>query len=89
MTKRPGPTRLSAGEMEMLEMLWRLGPVALSEAHAGLGRSIGYTTVQTRLNRLVEKRLVMRARPIDRRSTRPPSCRRRSVPAISICCWSG
>ncbi|HEX4144665.1 MAG TPA: BlaI/MecI/CopY family transcriptional regulator [Pirellulales bacterium] len=61
MTKRSPPARLSAGEMEMLEMLWRLGPVALSEAHAGLGRAIGYTTVQTRLNRLVEKRLATRS----------------------------
>jgi predicted transcriptional regulator len=61
MTKRSKTARLSAGEMEMLEMLWRLGPVALSEAHAGLGRAIGYTTVQTRLNRLVEKGLVRRS----------------------------
>jgi predicted transcriptional regulator len=55
------PARLSAGEMEILEMLWRLGPVALSDAHSGLGRRIGYTTVQTRLNRLVEKGLVARS----------------------------
>jgi BlaI family penicillinase repressor len=60
MTRRPKTSRLSAGEMEILEMLWRLGPVALSEAQAGLGRAVGYTTVQTRLNRLVEKGLVSR-----------------------------
>src|ERR1700685_3872191 len=61
MSRHARPARLSAGEMEILEMLWRLGPVALSEAHAGLGRAIGYTTVQTRLNRLVDKRLVTRS----------------------------
>ncbi len=54
------PPRLSAGEMEILQMLWRHGPVALSEAQAGFDRAIGYTTVQTRLNRLVEKGVVTR-----------------------------
>lgn len=52
--------RLSAAEMELLEMLWREGPVALSQAHRSLALPIGYTTVQTRLNRLVKKGLVTR-----------------------------
>jgi BlaI family transcriptional regulator, penicillinase repressor len=59
MTKRK-TARLSAGEMEMLQVLWREGPVTLSEAQAGLGRAIGYTTVQTRLNRLAAKGAVTR-----------------------------
>jgi predicted transcriptional regulator len=63
MAKRKA-ARLSPGEMEILQMLWREGPVALSEAQAGLGRAIGYTTVQTRLNRLVQKGVV--ARTADR-----------------------
>ena len=41
-------------------MLWRAGPVTLSEAQAALGRKIGYTTIQTRLNRLVDKKVVDR-----------------------------
>ena len=57
--RRTGP-RLSAGEMEMLQMLWRQGPATLSEAQVGLGRAIGYTTVQTRLNRLAAKGVVTR-----------------------------
>ena len=52
--------RLSAGEMEIVQMLWRAGAVTLSEAHAALERPIGYTTVQTRLNRLVEKGVISR-----------------------------
>ena len=60
MKKHAKTPRLSAGEMEILQMLWRQGPVALSEAQAGLGRAIGYTTMQTRLNRLVEKGAVTR-----------------------------
>jgi predicted transcriptional regulator len=46
--------------MELLEMLWREGKVSLSQAHQALGLPIGYTTVQTRLNRLVAKRLATR-----------------------------
>ncbi|MBN2023603.1 MAG: BlaI/MecI/CopY family transcriptional regulator [Pirellulales bacterium] len=57
--KRKVP-RLSAGEMEMLQVLWREGPVTLVEAQRALGRPIGYTTVQTRLNRLVDKGVVAR-----------------------------
>ena len=52
--------KVSSGEMEMLGLLWKKGPVTLSEAHAAVERPIGYTTVQTRLNRLVEKGLVVR-----------------------------
>lgn len=61
MSKRRPPPRLSPGEMEILEMLWREGPVSLSGAQAGLARKIGYTTIQTRLNRLVDKKLVARS----------------------------
>jgi predicted transcriptional regulator len=46
--------------MEILQMLWREGAVSLSAAQAALGREIGYTTMQTRLNRLVEKGVVTR-----------------------------
>jgi predicted transcriptional regulator len=60
MVKKGKSRRLSAGELEILQMLWRDGPVTLSEAQCGLRRTIGYTTVQTRLNRLVEKGVVAR-----------------------------
>ena len=59
--KKQRPSRLSAGELEILQMLWRDGAVSLSEAQSGLGREIGYTTMQTRLNRLVDKGLVTRS----------------------------
>ncbi len=36
-------------------MLWREGGVTILEAQQSLGLPIGYTTVQTRLNRLVKK----------------------------------
>jgi BlaI family transcriptional regulator, penicillinase repressor len=60
LTKKRKLPRLSAGEMEIVQMLWRVGPASLSAAHAALARPIGYTTVQTRLNRLVDKGVVSR-----------------------------
>ena len=57
--------RLAQGEIEILEMLWRTGGATLAEAHQALKRRVGYTTAQTRLNRLVDKQLVRRS------STRP------------------
>lgn len=58
-TRRPG--RLSAGELELLHVLWREDGATLPEVQRGLDRTIGYTTVQTRLNRLVAKGLATRS----------------------------
>ena len=54
--------RLAAGEIEILEMLWREGGVTILEAQQALGLPIGYTTVQTRLNRLVKKGVVSKSK---------------------------
>ena len=43
-------------------MLWRNGAVTIVEAQRALGPPHAYSTVQTRLNRLVKKRLVRRSR---------------------------
>jgi BlaI family transcriptional regulator, penicillinase repressor len=58
MNTRRKAARLAAGEIEILEILWRIESATISEAHEALAREIGYTTVQTRLNRLVVKGLV-------------------------------
>ena len=63
MPDRKTTGRLSAGELEIMAMLWDGGPLTLAEAHCRFGRygkPVGYTTVQTRLNRLVQKRLAAR-----------------------------
>ncbi|HMO87333.1 MAG TPA: BlaI/MecI/CopY family transcriptional regulator [Lacipirellulaceae bacterium] len=61
--KRPADLpRLTAGELELLQMLWRESSVTILEAQRALGLPIGYTTVQTRLNRLVTKGVVRRTR---------------------------
>ena len=59
--KKIATARLSSGEMEILRMLWTHGRLGLAEAQNSLGRPIGYTTIQTRLNRMVDKRLVSRS----------------------------
>lgn len=60
-TKKAEPQiRLAAGEMEILEILWRHASLTIAQAHEVLEPKVGYTTVQTRLNRLVDKGLVRR-----------------------------
>ncbi len=61
-SKKRKPPRLAPGEMEILQMLWREGPVTISEAQRALDRPVGYTTVQTRLNRLAAKGFVTRSK---------------------------
>jgi len=65
MGKKPKTPRFSTGELEIMSMLWARGPVTLAEAHRSFGqfgRAVGYTTMQTRLNRLVDKGTVRRSR---------------------------
>lgn len=52
---------LSEGEMELLDLLWKLGPSTLTVVHKNCSRSVGYTTIQTRLNRMVEKGVLSRS----------------------------
>jgi predicted transcriptional regulator len=50
------------GELELLSLLWEHGAMSLSEVHQRIPREVGYTTIQTRLNRLVEKGWVEKAK---------------------------
>ncbi len=60
--KQKQTNRLSVGELEVLEVLWRLGPASISKVHEQWGKPIGYTTIQTRLNRLVDKGVVNKSK---------------------------
>jgi len=60
MKKRTAKFRVAAGELELLEVLWAKGAATLSEVHQALDRQIGYTTVQVRLQRMVDKGLCQR-----------------------------
>lgn len=64
MGKEPATPRLSQGDIGTLRILWELGEVSLSEAHRAMeerGIELGYTTVQTRLERLVQKGVVAKS----------------------------
>jgi len=52
---------LSEGEMELLDLLWKLGPSSLTVVHKSYSRNVGYTTIQTRLNRMVDKGVLTRS----------------------------
>lgn len=55
---------LAPGEFELLELFWRKGQMTIAQTHQELldkDRKLAYPTVQTRLNRLVDKKLVRRS----------------------------
>ena len=76
--KKKSANKLTPGEMEIMSLLWQCQELTLSEAHTAmkklLGREIGYTTMQTRLNRLAEKGVVTRSseRPAKYRAAISP-----------------
>ena len=62
--KKRSRIRVSAGEQELLSMLWEFKTMTLAEAHAEFvtfGSAVSYPTMQTRLNRLVDKGLAKRS----------------------------
>lgn len=61
MPAEPPVPRLTSRELEIVSALWKAGSASISEVHVALGRPVGYTTVQTRLNRLVEKGVISRS----------------------------
>ena len=56
--------KLSPGEAELLELFWEHGALTLPGAYqlyCGTGKSPSYSTIQTRLNRMVDKGLLDRS----------------------------
>ena len=59
--KKPQQSRPTAGELEILRALWRLGPSTVRDVHEALReRRVGYTTVLKLLQIMTEKGLVKR-----------------------------
>lgn len=78
--KRKQPIKLTSGEVDLMDLLWRHQNLTLAEAHEAFGvERIGYTTMQTRLNRLVEKGLAQRSS--DRPAAYSPRVAREAVQA--------
>lgn len=77
---RKQPIKLTSGEVDLMDLLWRHQKLTLAKAHAAFGaQRIGYTTMQTRLNRLVEKGLAQRSS--DRPAVYSPRVAREAVQA--------
>src|ERR1035437_6020408 len=47
-------------ELDILAVLWRLGPSTVREAHLALGKSSGYTTTLKQMQVMTEKGLLVR-----------------------------
>ncbi len=62
MPKKKRPSKLSLGELRLMGLLWQNGPLTLAEAHQAQPGQLGYTTIQTQLNRLVKKGAASRSR---------------------------
>ena len=52
---RPRQPALTKLELELMQIIWRLGPATVSAVQAELPRPLAYTTVQTMLNILERK----------------------------------
>ena len=48
-------------ELDILAVLWRLGPATVREVHEELGKGNGYTTTLKQMQLMTEKRLVIRS----------------------------
>ena len=62
--KQNEPVKLTPGEMELLEIFWTRGGLTIAQMHQQLhakGRKPAYSTVQTRLNRLLDKGIITRS----------------------------
>ncbi len=60
--KRPAKSSLTKLELELMQVIWRLGSCTVSDVQAELSRPLAYTTVQTMLNILERKGKLRRQR---------------------------
>ncbi len=58
--KPPDPPMPTAAEVDILAVLWRLGPATVREVHEALAKDCGYTTTLTQMRLMTEKGLLVR-----------------------------
>jgi predicted transcriptional regulator len=58
---RPNLPLPSSAEIDILAVLWRLGPATVREVHEALGKEIGYTTTLKQMQLMTEKGLLLRS----------------------------
>ena len=60
-SRSPDPAPLPTGaELDILAVLWRLGPSTVGEVHAELRKDSGYTTTLKQMQLMTEKGLLLR-----------------------------
>src|SRR5215470_13959810 len=55
------PPMPTAAEVDILAVLWRLGPATVREVHEALGKDIGYNTTLTQMRMMTDKGLLRRS----------------------------
>ncbi|MDR3701121.1 MAG: BlaI/MecI/CopY family transcriptional regulator [Candidatus Sulfopaludibacter sp.] len=50
----------TAAEVDILAVLWRLGPATVREVHEALGKDCGYNTTLTQMRLMTDKGLLVR-----------------------------
>ena len=61
-SNRRTPLPLPTGaEIDILAVLWRLGPATVREVHEELGKDCGYTTTLKQMQLMTEKNLLIRS----------------------------
>jgi predicted transcriptional regulator len=50
----------TAAEVDILAVLWRLGPATVREVHEALGKDSGYTTTLKQMQLMIDKGLLVR-----------------------------
>jgi predicted transcriptional regulator len=50
----------TAAEVDILAVLWRLGPATVREVHESLDKDCGYTTTLKQMQLMTDKRLLIR-----------------------------
>src|SRR5580693_8910380 len=57
----PAPPLPTAAEVDILAVLWRLGPATVREVHEALSKDCGYTTTLKQMQLMTEKGLLVRS----------------------------
>src|SRR5881394_269718 len=58
---KPEPPMPTPAELDILAVLWRLGPSTVREVHEALAKDSGYTTTLKQMQLMTEKGLVVRS----------------------------
>jgi predicted transcriptional regulator len=59
--KTPSPPMPTDAELDILAVLWRMGPATVREVHEELGKDNGYTTTLKQMQLMTDKGLVKRS----------------------------